>query len=84
MKAYNVEKFILVLRPFLGDAWKARRACIDTPGFLGYFLAFLRYPQNFQGKILIFSGDYTGDNGLTQQLSPAHHLSFHINHPASS
>ena len=75
MKAYNVEKFILVLRPFLGDAWKARRACIDTPGFSGLFPG---------GKILIFSGDYTGNNGLTQQLSPAHHLSFHINHPASS
>ena len=49
MKAYNVKKFILVLRPFLGDAWKARRACIDTPGFSGLFPGFFALPAEFPG-----------------------------------
>ena len=49
MKAYNVEKFILALRPFLGDAWKARRACIDTPGFSGLFPGFFTLPAEFPG-----------------------------------
>ena len=49
MKAYNVKKFILVLRPFLGDAWKARRACRDTPGFSGLFPGFFALPAEFLG-----------------------------------